>query len=259
VPRSRSFRAASLALSLALFYASTLTAQSAAQAVDGPPTRRLVPKSFGIVDDTVTTIPAIAFYPETNQGASAAYFTTSARGRYGANGVATQFFAPLDLPGGAFIDFIGLNSDTDVGAAYTASLELRENDGSVLDLGSVTSTVHGWATDRGPHVRLHLVGPIRGELLIHVTEASNPGPEYFGWVEIWWRRSVSPAPGTATFADVQPGDFGFQFIEALAASGITGGCGGGNYCPNNNVTRAQMAVFLAKALGLHWPGGFGTP
>jgi hypothetical protein len=45
----------------------------------------------------------------------------------------------------------------------------------------------------------------------------------------------------------------FQFIEALAASGITGGCGNGNYCPDNAVTRGQMAVFLAKALGLQFP------
>ncbi len=30
--------------------------------------------------------------------------------------------------------------------------------------------------------------------------------------------------------------------------GITGGCGNGNYCPNNPVTRQQMAVFLLKAL-----------
>ncbi|MGH9380129.1 MAG: hypothetical protein ACRD2Z_05905 [Thermoanaerobaculia bacterium] len=31
------------------------------------------------------------------------------------------------------------------------------------------------------------------------------------------------------------------------------GCCGGNYCPNALVTRGQMAAFLAKALGLHWP------
>jgi hypothetical protein len=44
----------------------------------------------------------------------------------------------------------------------------------------------------------------------------------------------------------------FQFIEALVASGTTAGCGGGNYCPNAPLTRGQMAVFLAKALGLQW-------
>lgn len=32
--------------------------------------------------------------------------------------------------------------------------------------------------------------------------------------------------------------------------GITGGCGGGNYCPENPVTRAQMAVFLVRTFYL---------
>ena len=39
-------------------------------------------------------------------------------------------------------------------------------------------------------------------------------------------------------------------INALAASGIAAGCGGGRYCPNAPVTRAQMASFLVRALGL---------
>ena len=37
------------------------------------------------------------------------------------------------------------------------------------------------------------------------------------------------------------------WIEELASLQITGGCGGGLYCPNNTVTRQQMAVFLLKA------------
>ncbi|MGH9382349.1 MAG: S-layer homology domain-containing protein [Thermoanaerobaculia bacterium] len=71
-------------------------------------------------------------------------------------------------------------------------------------------------------------------------------------VRMEWHRQVSPAPAAATFADVPAGHLFFQHVEALAASGITGGCGGGAYCPNAPVTRGQMAVFLAKALGLHW-------
>ena len=39
-------------------------------------------------------------------------------------------------------------------------------------------------------------------------------------------------------------------INRLAAAGITTGCGGGKYCPNEPVTRAQMATFLDRALGL---------
>jgi hypothetical protein len=37
------------------------------------------------------------------------------------------------------------------------------------------------------------------------------------------------------------------WIKQLAAEGITGGCGGGNYCPNKSVTRAQMAIFILRA------------
>ena len=69
---------------------------------------------------------------------------------------------------------------------------------------------------------------------------------------LYYRLQVSPAPAQATFADVPTNHPFFRFVEALVASGITSGCGGGNYCPNSALTRGQMAVFLATALGLHW-------
>jgi hypothetical protein len=72
-------------------------------------------------------------------------------------------------------------------------------------------------------------------------------------VEVLWQRRVHPAPQAATFNDVPTNHPFFQFVEALADSGITAGCGNGNYCPDAPLTRGQMAVFLAKALGLHWP------
>jgi parallel beta-helix repeat protein len=56
-----------------------------------------------------------------------------------------------------------------------------------------------------------------------------------------------PPNCTGVFGDVPcPSTFA-NWIEALAAEGITGGCGGGNYCPQNPVRRDQMAVFLLKA------------
>lgn len=39
-------------------------------------------------------------------------------------------------------------------------------------------------------------------------------------------------------------------INRLTQSRVTGGCGEGRYCPNAAVNRAQMASFLARALGL---------
>jgi hypothetical protein len=38
--------------------------------------------------------------------------------------------------------------------------------------------------------------------------------------------------------------------ERLFAEGVTAGCGGGNYCPEDPNTRGQMAVFLTKAFHL---------
>jgi hypothetical protein len=56
-----------------------------------------------------------------------------------------------------------------------------------------------------------------------------------------------PPPCVGTFPDVPcPSTFA-NWIEALAAEGITTGCGGGNFCPDNLVTRRQMAVFLLKS------------
>jgi hypothetical protein len=82
---------------------------------------------------------------------------------------------------------------------------------------------------------------------------SNPPDIRFHMVRLRWRRQVSPAPAGASFGDVPTHHAFFQFVEALADSGITVGCGSGNYCPDAPLTRGQMAVFLAKALGLHWP------
>ena len=51
------------------------------------------------------------------------------------------------------------------------------------------------------------------------------------------------------FADVPIGYWAYEGIQSLADSGITSGCGGGNYCPTEEVTRAQMAKFLER--GIH--------
>ena len=63
---------------------------------------------------------------------------------------------------------------------------------------------------------------------------------------------VSAAPEIALFVDVPVDHPFFKFIEALYASGITAGCVDvpARYCPDAPVTRGQVAVFLAKALGL---------
>jgi hypothetical protein len=57
----------------------------------------------------------------------------------------------------------------------------------------------------------------------------------------------TPPPCSGLFADVTCPSLYANWIEQLFAEGITGGCGGNNYCPQNPVSREQMAVFLLKA------------
>ena len=91
-----------------------------------------------------------------------------------------------------------------------------------------------------------------GQILLRVVTDASDGSNSFAGVIIGYLLQVSPAPAVATFPDVPTSDFGFQYVEALVASGITGGCGNGLYCPDSFVTRRQMAIFIAKALGLHF-------
>ncbi|MBK8821830.1 MAG: S-layer homology domain-containing protein [Anaerolineales bacterium] len=60
-----------------------------------------------------------------------------------------------------------------------------------------------------------------------------------------------PAVGGSTgFNDVAVNYWAAPFINQLVTDGITSGCGAGNYCPDDSVTRAQMAVFLVRTFNL---------
>jgi hypothetical protein len=73
-------------------------------------------------------------------------------------------------------------------------------------------------------------------------------------VRIYYNLQVTAAPAVASFGDVPPNHPFFPFIEALSKSGITSGCQTSPplYCRDQALTRGQMAVFLSKALGLHF-------
>ena len=58
-----------------------------------------------------------------------------------------------------------------------------------------------------------------------------------------------PTTATDFFSDDE-GRTGEAAINRVAAAGITSGCGPGLYCPTGNVTRGQMASFLARAFDL---------
>ncbi len=50
-----------------------------------------------------------------------------------------------------------------------------------------------------------------------------------------------------SFVDVPRTNAFYRFVETLVHVGVTGGCGGNNYCPASSTTREQMAVFVLVA------------
>ena len=64
-----------------------------------------------------------------------------------------------------------------------------------------------------------------------------------------------PGATGAVFCDVGAATFLAKWMEDLKAEAITSGCGAGacgkpNYCPQNTVTRGEMAAFIKKTFGL---------
>lgn len=84
------------------------------------------------------------------------------------------------------------------------------------------------------------------------TDGTNNVPVDFRNVRFASVRQVSQPPAVATFSDVPTSHPYFRHIEALADSRITAGCGNGQFCPDRPLTRGEMAVFLAEALGLNF-------
>ena len=223
------------------------TARVSAPAVSSPQAIA----EFGTTQ-SVTTISAASFVPSND--ARALFFSSDLSRHCQCNDQGIHYYANLNLPAGAVIDFLGLESKTGVNGVLGAAIWQRGRyDGAKTLVAGVSSTPHGWDTDYSGLIGYQITRNVHQEFVIEVEQVPYPVYQDFGWVEVWWHRGVSPAPANATFSDVPTSDPFFQAIEALAASGITSGCAAGQFCPNQPVTRAEMAKFLAKALGLNWP------
>lgn len=70
-----------------------------------------------------------------------------------------------------------------------------------------------------------------------------------GQLAVFFDRAFDLPDGPDAFDD----DDGHPFedaINAMAAAGITNGCGSAEYCPDETVTRGQIAAFLSRVLSL---------
>jgi len=211
------------------------------------PTSRIDPKEFGIQDDTRTVVSGMDFR-------GCAYISGSFGRGCGATDVVQEYYANLNLPAGVVIDVIGLNSESDTDATFGVALWQRDLHANMNLLATFSAPAHGWGTDYLSGLAIPVTTHFGNELVLNVEQGvTTYNTQFFAWVEIWWHRTVSPPPAVATFLDVPPTHPFYQFIEAIYAAGITAGCGGGSFCPDQPITRKQEAAFLATALGLHWP------
>jgi S-layer family protein len=231
--------------------AVALTAQTGKPILSRPLpllSRRVDPKEFGTQDDTITVIAGVAF-----KGDRTGFGLGDGFALYAPLNQDSHFYASLNLPAGAVIDTIGVNTATDTDSITGIALWERYDSGDLALLTGFSSPAHDWDTDFTAPLGITVSNHVGDALILELEVAPSPTYEYFGYVEVHWHRTVSPPPANASFADVPTSHPFFQYIDAIHAAGITAGCGGGNFCPDQAITRKQEAAFLSKALGLHWP------
>ena len=220
------------------------------------------PVEFGTTQESFYTIPEWEFDP----AASDMTYSDLAVGGFNAMRYSTTpdlvgFLAGPHLPDGAVLTSITYQwcDSSIVDVHVIGGLELCDGltglcgivGNPKTSISDLVAPCKEYTDDLSP-LNLVVNNRTRRLLVVATTNAGDSTNGIVGAV-IGYKLQVSPAPATPTFGDVPTDHPFFQYIEALAASGVTGGCGGGNYCPDNPVTRGQMAVFISKALGLQWP------
>jgi S-layer homology domain len=225
-----------------------------------PAPSKSLPRDYGTSHLTYVQVAAAAFTPLD----SSTTWTTTHSGYFDqvlrtATGSFVDFAASLNLPNGALIEYLELDEcDGTGGSGYVQGALVQSDyignsdatgflasDGTGCRFLSEDVTSKGFVVDNY-HKHYWLVATV---------SSSPDGPTGLAGIVVGYQLQVSPAPGSATFGDVPTNYIYFRAIEALAASKITSGCGGGNFCPNQAVTRGELAKFLANALGLFWPAG----
>ena len=171
--------------------------------------------------------------------------------------------------------------DDDVASGYQSQLLISAVQGTTyyIEVAQYNGELPGGATTE----------PTGGTLQLHVTSFQDVAADYWAWryIEGLYKAGVTsgcgtsplqycptttvtrdqmavfllkgkhgagyapPAVGSSTgFNDVPPTYWAAAWIKQLAAEGVTGGCGGGNYCPTAAVSRDQMAVFLDRTFAI---------
>jgi hypothetical protein len=218
------------------------------------------PKTYGTTQRSYYRIAAAEFTP-VNTDANAYdddyyYNATNQFLRFSISGT-RDFVASPHLPSGALITYFELDS-CDSDATYDVSADLYSCDdlGNCTSVQTLSSNNNGTlpcgftaADVSGANLQ---VDNYRNQVTVRVNTGSGTESTRFAGVILAYVLQVSSPPEFPDFTDVPASHPFYKYIEALYNSGITVGCGGGNFCPDNPLTRGEMAVFMAKALGLQF-------
>ena len=134
-----------------------------------------------------------------------------------------------------FIDAIDPSSGPAGGATAVTITGTDFVDGATVTIGGVAAT--GVVVQGSTAIQAMTPALPAGTLADVTVTVHNPDVEISTLIGGWF----------ADFTDVPGGDPFHDFVEKLVRNGVTAGCGSGNYCRNDSVTRAQMAVFLLKS------------
>ncbi len=224
-----------------------------------------LPDTYGTSAISYYMIPGSAFFPWSNTGYSTDNF---GRGPRWSTTSATDLNAPIHLPGGAKVIYMELDAIDNSTSFHTfASLTVCPWTGTGCTYHPVSAAQcqAGFICTSIPFASSGITlvsADLTADNLVvdnynnQFTALAEPndsaGSQKVAGIIIGYKLQVSPKPSVATFGDVPLTSPYSQFVEALVKSGITAGCGGGNYCPDSPLTRGQMAVYLSVALGLQW-------
>lgn len=224
---------------------------------------------FGTKELT-TVIPTAAFVP---QSSSIQFANVGFTYFQNLGAASALFLADAKLPVGAKVNSVCVaarDDDATAGVGFDfAAIELGDTGHdptftSILSGGTGVAETPGYklvCVDAPANTTIRAFGDADGDgspsylsyriavVLPPFNAAANVS---FGGAIVKWQRQQAPAPLTATFGDVPTNYLFFRAIENLAASGITGGCATGQFCPNSPITRGEVAAFLSKGLGLNW-------
>jgi hypothetical protein len=232
------------------------------------------PTTYGTSQVSYIEVPASAFLPydSANQAYTSGNFGLGQR--YNTSG-SHDLVAPIHLPSGAKVIYLELDGHD---GSTTEEMYGSFNECNYYALSCTQHptagaseggdcTVPGFicsgvaaAPGDGEMINVDLTGDdiVVDNFLNSYSVLAEPhdhaGETAIGGMIVGYVLQVSAAPPVATFNDVPTTDGAFQFIEAFNKASITAGCQVSPplYCPDSFVTRRQMAVFFAMALGLQW-------